>query len=213
MPGRTLQASAPSPAEEREPVELVFDSRDYPPRPSRPWFIPPPPVWTGSPEWGLDDPARLRTAPLRETASAALGFAYEGRLSAKRSTREIATLFGDWIETDLGRTEDLETALGLKRPGTSLTEIDSRSEIAVMAVRLARQSPWAGMTAIAAARAIKTAFDRWEAAVWPRYADCETAPPLAEPALIFWRMKAFGFVKTLPNEERLRSLIAADRGA
>lgn len=202
----------PSPAE-REPFNMTLSSEDFPPPPSRPWFVRPARFWeTDSADWHLDDPAALRAAPLRVTASAGLLMAHEAMLSPRRTVREFGANVRWWFEQDMGRTVDLETACGLRRPGTSLSEVDARATIAVILTRLARSAPWAGMRPLAAAGAIRAAFDRWASSAGLRYAEQVAEPPLPEPGRSFWRITRTGLARPLPNEQRLAELIRADRG-
>lgn len=206
-------APAPTPATDRQPVELVFDSRDAAPPPSRPWFRRPPPVWqTDSADFKDDDPDALRAAPIAEVASAFLALAHDARHSPRRCVREAAALLRRWLEQDQGRRLDLAVALGLKRSGASLADLDARSEIGVLIVGLARRSPWATMRPSVAADDLRGRFARWEAGVWPRYAHLSKPPQIVdEEGRTFFQIKRHGLHHSLPNEATLARMIEADR--
>jgi hypothetical protein len=192
---------------------FYIDSDDLPPPPSRPWYRRPAGRWFGvdSRTFRDDDPNGLRAAPMAAVASAFLDACDELKASPRRTTREAMTLFRRWLEEDQGRRLDLATAIGLKRSGASLSDIDARSEIWVLIVALSRQSPWVTMRPGLAAEDLRRRFDRWEADVWRHYSDRRTEPTLAEPGLTFWRVKRFGLHRSLPNEQTLAKMIASDR--
>lgn len=75
-------------------------SEDLPPPPSRPWYRRPPPIWqTDSRTFCMDDPGRLRFAPMADTGSAFLALCEDGAASPRRESREAAAL-----ASQLGRT-------------------------------------------------------------------------------------------------------------
>lgn len=117
----------------------------------------------------------------------------------------------NWVEHDQGRRYDLATALGLKRSGNSLRDIDARAEIAVYLVAVARTAPFSALPPPQAAETLRRAFERWCAAVWPLYSERPTAPTIGQPGESFWRICAYRLARPLPNEARIAALIAADR--
>jgi hypothetical protein len=159
-----------------------------------------------------DDPDELRRAPIAETASAFLALAHDARHSPRRTVRLAAALLRRWLEEDQGRRLELAVALGLKRSGASLADLDARSEIGVLIVGLARRSPWATMRPSVAADDLRARFARWEAGVWPRYAYLSKPPQiLDEEGRSFFQIKRHGLHHSLPNEATLARMIEADR--
>lgn len=213
-PNRAQNAAPnPAPADQREPFIQSFDSAHVAPPPSRAWYRRPPPVWeVDSVDFKDDDPDELRRAPLAETASAFLALAGDARHSPRRSVREAAALLRRWLEDDQGRRLDLAVALGLKRSGASLADLDARSHIEQHLVSLARQLPWAKMPVSVAADDLRARFARFEASTWPRIAHLSRPPEtLDETARVFFLIKKFGLHRSLPNEQTLRRKIQQDR--
>lgn len=217
--GRAPEGAAPDPmaADDRhqtKPLPLLWqvDSHDLPPAPSRPWYQRPAPAWVDSRSFADDDPQRLRRAPISQTAGAFLALAHDAATSPHREAREAAALLRQWIEHDQGRFSDLATALGLKRSGISLAEADARAEIHATLVDLARRQPWAAMRPSAAAADLRLQYARFVSAVWPRFADRDSAPGgFSDVRQAFWRIRRFGLERAIPNAQTLAAKIAADR--
>jgi len=193
------------------PPDFVVRSDDLPPAPSRPWYLRPK-VWgIDTQTLALDDPDELRRAPIRVTASAFLSLADAVHAHPDRNTRLAGLLLRRWLETDQGRRRELAAALGLKRCGASLRDLDARTEIRSLIVRLAGTSPWRNMAAGDAARSLRAAFERWSTTAGPQYRGRSSTPALAEPALTFWRIDRFALARPMPNEQTIATLIEGDR--
>lgn len=191
-----------------------IDHDDVPGKMTEAWIQRPAlPAWQTSAEWGRDDPQALLDAGPVAVGSALARLVEMGEMSLDRSVRELSALIRDWLESDLGQFDPLDFHLGLKRrDGRRPLAFEAKlAERTRLVIGLSREAPYSGMTATAAAKALRVACSRYASGQWLRDREDRTARPQGERT-IWFRVMRLGLHRQMPAVDELAERILIDRG-